>query len=627
MSIDHRQPPFKKGDNVKGYEIQRLIGSGGQGFVYEAIDDFLKLPVAVKAIPNTLESTRNLRERAQSEAQLLARIRHPNVVQVTTADVTDDGVVCIVMDLLRGRSLRAMLRELNRISVDEALLIGEQIAEGVQAAHEQLAIHRDLKPENVYIEPGNLIKVLDFGIAKITGLSAVTTQENLVQGTVQYMSPEHLQARPVTPRSDVFALGCVLYELMSGSTPATIGVDSVTVQLAGWNQIMLRPPRLDLVVDNVPPYVGRAIQVMLAKEPEKRPATMAQVASELRALFVRHTGHTQYVPRELWREGAGAAPPLPMKAFPAMATTTAPGVAMPEDDEDDRPFLVQPVLEDATAPHRFGSVETKPLPLMVRDASPKPESPIARNMAPEPRLPVAQSVRTALEPSVVVRGTDAPAPLISEGATLARPEHAAVPTTPTTSDAPKRPTSQDTRPQVASAERMVARPRTQLQSASTGVPVNITARKKPSSLRIPWPKLVAAIGLGALLGAIGLLGMAWSSNHKEAMADPSAEAQGTVVAPPIATPTPTSATATPAPSVVADVVSEPSASAAASASALAVLPQLLPAPQREPQPTLSATPTAAMSAAIAKPLSRKAKAPPNKLPFSGNDLIFDSVRP
>ena len=224
MSIDHRNPPFKKGDSVKGYEIQRLIGSGGQGFVYEAIDDFLKLPVAIKAIPNTLDTSRNLRERARSEARLLARIRHPNVVQVTTADVTDDGVVCIVMDLLKGRSLRSMLRELNRVSVDEALLIGEQIAEGVQAAHEQMAIHRDLKPENVYIEPGNSVKVLDFGIAKITGLGAVTTQENLVQGTVQYMSPEHLQARPVTPRSDVFALGCILYELMSGSTPAAIGV-------------------------------------------------------------------------------------------------------------------------------------------------------------------------------------------------------------------------------------------------------------------------------------------------------------------------------------------------------------------------------------------------------------------
>ena len=355
MSLDYRNPPFKPGEQVLSAIVQRLIGRGGQGFVFEAQHHCTKAPLAIKVIPISQERARDQTQRAIGEATILFKLRHPNIVQVTDAGPVGDGLFCIVMDLLQGRSLRALLQELHRIRVDEALLIGAQIADAIQAAHKCDAIHRDLKPENVFIEPGNVAKVLDFGIAKITGLGATTTQQNLVQGTVQYMSPEHLQGRKVTQQSDIFALGCLLYEMMSGSTPASIGADVVNVQIAGWNQIMLKPPRLDAVLDSIPNYVGRAIQQMLAKEPSKRPATMSQVASDLRSIYARYSNKVDCPARKLWLPGAGVAN-LPPQPFAMQATTTLPDVVNPHEDSELPP------------PEPASSENTKPLPLLERDS-------------------------------------------------------------------------------------------------------------------------------------------------------------------------------------------------------------------------------------------------------------------
>lgn len=364
MSLDGRNPPFKPGQQVLSAVVQRLIGRGGQGFVFEAYHHCTKAPLAIKVIPISQERARYQTKRAIGEATILFKLRHPNIVQVTDAGAVGEGLFCIVMELLRGRSLRALLVELHRIRIDEALLIGAQIADAMQAAHECEAIHRDLKPENVFIEPGNVVKVLDFGIAKITGLGTVTTQQNLVQGTVQYMSPEHLQGRKVTEQSDIFALGCLLYEMIAGCTPATIGAEVVNVQIAGWNQIMLKPPRLDSISDSIPSYVGRAIQQMLAKEPDERPATMAQVARELRALHARYSNRVQCPVRKLWLTGAAVAQ-LPTQPLAVQATTTLPEVDNAHEDSEWRP------AKSST------SEPTKPLPLLMRNGAQHPEDPSA----------------------------------------------------------------------------------------------------------------------------------------------------------------------------------------------------------------------------------------------------------
>jgi serine/threonine protein kinase len=136
VSLNRKEPPFKPGDKFQKFEFRRLLGAGGQGFVYEGYDEFLDHVVAIKFIPTSTKRASDIRQRAQMEARILFRLHHPNVVQFFGAEVTERGMVFIVMEMLQGRSLRAVLTELKQLQVDEALLIGTQIAEGMQAAHE-----------------------------------------------------------------------------------------------------------------------------------------------------------------------------------------------------------------------------------------------------------------------------------------------------------------------------------------------------------------------------------------------------------------------------------------------------------------------------------------------------------
>ena len=205
--------PLRPGQRFVKYDIVQLLGTGGHAHVYAAHDPFLDRDVAVKVIAAPKGSGQNLAKRAQSEARVLVRIDHPNVVKVYDAGATEDGLVYLVMERLHGRTLREAYNDVRRISVVEALELAKQICAGVHAAHQLGVIHRDLKPENVFVQANNRIKVLDFGISKVMGYGAHdTTQRHVLHGTVLYMSPEHLQGYGVTSKSDVFALGTLLYE-------------------------------------------------------------------------------------------------------------------------------------------------------------------------------------------------------------------------------------------------------------------------------------------------------------------------------------------------------------------------------------------------------------------------------
>lgn len=327
--------------------------------------------------------------------------------------------------------------------------------------------------------------------------------------------------------------------------------------------------------------------------------------------FARYTAHTKYTPRELWREGAGAAPPLLQKAIPPLATTTVPDMAGTEDAEQNAGVLVRPVFEeeDAAVGAQVVTNATKPLPLMVRNPEPR----IARNVASEPKPRMARVVPASPEASVVVR-SDAPR----------QPMSAAALALPLTSSAPKQQVSQDSRSRaiVAGAEMIVAQQRTQLKSPGTGIPVSVATRKKSPPLRIHWHKLVPAVGAGSLVGAVALLGWVWLSNHKDAKADSSAEAGSTVVAPPRATAPPSAMTAGPVPSAIGSVVSEPSAAAATAANTAAASPRPQLVTRREPRLATIEAPAATRSVPSTKPTSRKAKAPAGKLPFSSDELTF-----
>jgi hypothetical protein len=210
----------------------------------------------------------------------------------------------MVMELLHGRTLRDAIREYRQLNVAEVLSIGAQIADGVQAAHEQNAIHRDLNPKNVFVLEENAVKVLDFGIAKFLGAGAEATQKDLFNGTILYMSPEHLQGSRVSPRSDIYALGTTLYEALAGRPPCLIGMPEPTLESVIFAQIQRMPTPLDVLTATVPRFVARAIQRMLAKEPADRFATMAEVSNVLRAhlqRFVSEFSDSAASQRVLWR--------------------------------------------------------------------------------------------------------------------------------------------------------------------------------------------------------------------------------------------------------------------------------------------------------------------------------------
>jgi len=321
------------------YEIRGLIGRGGQATVFHSYDTFIDRDVAIKIMADAFDSKREHSRRAQMEARVLCRFHHPNIVRVYDAGSTDSGAIYIIMELLKGRTLRDVFRVLRTLTVYEALSIGAQIADGVEVAHQQQVIHRDLKPENIFVVDGNTVKVLDFGIAKFLSLTGITTQRDTLQGTMWYISPEHVQGYGVTVRSDVYALGSILYEAICGTPPCLMGLQEITTQSVAWSQISRVPPQLDEIVPGVPSHVGRLIQRMLVKEPNHRPASMEEVAVALRAACKRLEVEAGSVAklRELWnaeQNKSGLKSPLPTH-----------GGNVDASKEQRAPNLIQPTVE------------------------------------------------------------------------------------------------------------------------------------------------------------------------------------------------------------------------------------------------------------------------------------------
>ena len=271
--------PFKIGDNILGdLEVVGLLGVGGHAYVYECVDTYVDAKLAVKVIPNVPGRGKELLKRAHAEAKLLYKLSHPNVVRVTTARQVGEKMVCIVMEKLEGLSLRQFLRLHKRLTVTEALLIVRQIAAGVGAAHKLNVIHRDLKPENVFIlPPDNQVKVLDFGIAKFLGQGIDTTNKFRIHGTPLYMSPEHLQSTCVTARSDIYELGTVAFELMTGKIPCLVDLENPNYQQLAYAQIMKVPPPLNRMIRDVGPRTEKWMKRATAKDPAQRFASMSEV--------------------------------------------------------------------------------------------------------------------------------------------------------------------------------------------------------------------------------------------------------------------------------------------------------------------------------------------------------------
>jgi len=277
-------PGTKLGD----YEVKSLLGSGGMGEVYRACDLRLGRDVAIKVLPSFLSADSDRLRRFEQEARAAAALNHPNILAVHQMG-TYEGAPYLVSELLEGETLREPIRR-GRLAVRRAIDYGVQIARGLAAAHEKGIVHRDLKPENLFVTKDGRVKILDFGLAKLTQPhsgsehSAVTlteaTEAGVVMGTVGYMSPEQVRGQTADHRADVFAFGAVLYEMLAGKR-AFQKPTSPETMTAILNE---DPPSISQVTTTIPPALQRVVHRCLEKNPEQRFQSASDLAFALDAL-------------------------------------------------------------------------------------------------------------------------------------------------------------------------------------------------------------------------------------------------------------------------------------------------------------------------------------------------------
>jgi Tol biopolymer transport system component len=278
------------GSKLGPYEILAPIGAGGMGEVYRAKDSRLGREVAIKVLPASFSNDADRLHRFEQEAKAAGLLNHPNITAVYDIG-THEGAPYVVSELLEGETLRAALaggKLSPRRSIDCAL----QMAHGLAAAHEKGIVHRDLKPENLFVTKDGRLKILDFGLAKLTRseeggaqqtnlpTAAAATEPGVVLGTIGYMAPEQVRGRPADVRSDIFSFGAILYEMLSG-TRAFHGDSAADTMSA-----ILRedPPELSLTNQNLPPGLERIVRHCLEKNPEQRFQSARDLAFDLESL-------------------------------------------------------------------------------------------------------------------------------------------------------------------------------------------------------------------------------------------------------------------------------------------------------------------------------------------------------
>jgi eukaryotic-like serine/threonine-protein kinase len=256
------------------YEVRTSLGQGGMGTVYRGWQISVDREVAIKVIHPKLASDRIAVKRFLREARLASRLSQPGIVNVYDFGQTDDGILYLVMELLRGHTLARELQSLVALPVKRVTTIALQLCDALDVAHAQGIVHRDLKPGNIVIlddPPGrDLIKVLDFGLAKslVSDTSSVVTHSSAIIGTPLYMAPEQIEGKSADQRADLYALGCILYHMVSGRPPFV--ADTVNQVLA----MHLDSPPAPLAA-SIPVPLARAIEQLMQKDPGKRLASAA----------------------------------------------------------------------------------------------------------------------------------------------------------------------------------------------------------------------------------------------------------------------------------------------------------------------------------------------------------------
>ena len=231
------------------YKILELIGEGGMALVYKAECTLLQRVVAIKILRAQFSADREFVERFRREAQAAASLSHPNVVNIFDVG-QEDEIHYIVMEYIPGRNLKEIIQEEAPFSLNRALRITLQICEALRHAHEHNIVHRDIKPHNILMTADGTVKVTDFGIARAVTASGFT-QTGVVMGSVQYFSPEQAKGLPVGPQSDLYSLGCILYEMLTGEVPFT-GESPIAIAL---KHLQEEPPLLGWIAARHPAWL------------------------------------------------------------------------------------------------------------------------------------------------------------------------------------------------------------------------------------------------------------------------------------------------------------------------------------------------------------------------------------
>jgi serine/threonine-protein kinase len=278
--------PPQSGDLIADrYELEELVGTGGMSTVFRAHDRQLDRRVAIKILHEHYAEDPEYLERFRREARAVARLSHPNIVTVIDRG-DDDGRQYIVFEYVDGENLKELVLRSGRLPVRRALELALAIADGLSFAHQRGLVHRDVKPQNVLLNKDGDVKVTDFGIARSLHVEHGVTQTGTVMGTGEYLAPEQASGKPVSPATDVYSLGVVLWELLAGDVPF-VGENFVAIALRHVNEL---PPDLRERRPDVSPRLAAAVDRALAKDPARRFPSMADFAKELRACLAEAEG-------------------------------------------------------------------------------------------------------------------------------------------------------------------------------------------------------------------------------------------------------------------------------------------------------------------------------------------------
>jgi serine/threonine-protein kinase len=334
-----QQDPFIGRDILNGqFQILQKIGSGGMGSVYKALQPAMNRMVAVKILHPKLANRKDLVSRFRREARAMSHLTHPNTVKVLLYGELEDGSLYIVMEFLEGKNLNQTVRAEGPMPVERGLPVLIQVCHALEEAHRQGIVHRDLKPENIFLSQQGGIKdfakVLDFGLAKVTERemrpgSIILTQEGMVFGTPEFMSPEQAQGKTLTASSDIYSLAVILYEVLTGKLPFDAKNPMEYIQL----HVTAQPKPIDERVPGktFPPLLWTVLSKAMAKKPEDRFGSAAEFAHALQAVL---NGATAVPP---YNDGAPRPPmasapqhPAPSASPPANAGVhNAPTVPNP----------------------------------------------------------------------------------------------------------------------------------------------------------------------------------------------------------------------------------------------------------------------------------------------------------